>query len=409
MPGVTDASPVRKSGILIGRVVTVELLDEGAALVTAEIDRDRRLFNDEVCRINRTLFGDSVLEFVKVRNWEGVKQEIDASAVLDGIVAPDPIQVVGNLEENLSNAISSVGSTSDRIGGFINKLDYLVGTDDEIRDRKDKISRIIDKTAVTAEAITRLADTANELIGDPEVREKLRASLEQMPELMQETRHAIGRMSQSMDLIDKNLNNVQEFTAILGKQGGETLIRLNQSVDKLDRLMSEVLVFSESLNNSKGTIGQARSQSRTLQQRQPRREKHRGTHPAIEADRQRCEDFLRQDRPSPGSVGRSRGHQTRRRHQEPAPRRTLAAVIYSDSPWNESQAGSVPSGLALGYGSRSRSALRWKTAKAAANPGWELSTRSCGNRIGWRRRRRSWPAQRIGRPPGGSVCCPGRG
>ena len=59
-----------------------------------------------------------------------------------------------------------------------------------------------------------------------------------------------------MDLVDKNLNNVEEFTEILGSQGGETLIRLNQSVDKLDRLMTEVLVFSQSLNDSKGTVGQ---------------------------------------------------------------------------------------------------------------------------------------------------------
>ncbi|NLS95172.1 MAG: MCE family protein [Planctomycetaceae bacterium] len=255
-PGVTDASPVRKSGILIGRVVRVELLDDGGALVTTEIDRDRKLFNDEVCRINRTLFGDSVLEFVKMRDWKGAKEEIDVSLPQDGIVAPDPIQVVGNLEQNLSNAISSVGTTSDRIGAFMNKLDYLVGSDDEIKDRKEKMSRIIDKTADTAEAITRLADTANELIGDPKIREELKATLEQMPELMQETRLAIGRMNQSMDLVDRNLSNVEEFTEILGKQGGETLIRLNESVDKLDRLMSEVLVFSQSLNNSKGTIGQ---------------------------------------------------------------------------------------------------------------------------------------------------------
>ena len=255
-PGVTDASPVRKSGILIGRVVRVELLDDGGALVTTEIDRDRRLFNDEVCRINRTLFGDSVLEFVKMRDWKGAKKEIDVSLPQDGIVAPDPIQVVGNLEQNLSNAISSVGTTSDRIGAFMNKLDYLVGSDDEIKDRKEKMSRIIDKTADTAEAITRLADTANELIGDPKIREELKASLQQMPELMQETRLAIGRMNQSMDLVDRNLSNVEEFTEILGKQGGETLIRLNESVDKLDRLMSEVLVFSQSLNDSKGTIGQ---------------------------------------------------------------------------------------------------------------------------------------------------------
>ena len=96
--------------------MSVELLDEGGALVVTEIDRDRKLFNNEVCRINRTLFGDSVLEFVKARKWDGPVLEIDAAKRLNGIVAPDPIQVVGNLEQNLSQAIGSVGNTSDRIG-----------------------------------------------------------------------------------------------------------------------------------------------------------------------------------------------------------------------------------------------------------------------------------------------------
>lgn len=255
-PGVTGASPVRKSGILIGRVVSVELLDKGGALVTTEIDRDRKIFNDEICRINRTLFGDSVLEFVKARDWKGPIHEIDITKRLTGIVAPDPIQVVGNLEQNLSNTIGSVGQTSDRIGQFMDKLDALIGSETEILARKKKIDAIIDKTFLTADAITQLADSANALIGDPVIREDLKATFQQMPELMAETRQAVGRINQSMDLVDKNLNNVEEFTSILGKQGGDAIIRLNGSVDKLDRLMSEVLVFTEGLNNSKGTIGQ---------------------------------------------------------------------------------------------------------------------------------------------------------
>lgn len=255
-PGVSDASPVRKSGILIGRVVKVQLLDEGGALVTTEIDRDRKLFNDEICRINRTLFGDSVLEFVKARKWEGPVEQIDITKRLNGIVAPDPIQVVGNLEQNLSTTISSVGQTSDRIGLFMNKLDLLIGTEQEVALRKERIDAIVEKTFKTADAITRLVDSANALIGDPVIREDLKTTLHQMPELMAETRQAVGRISQSMDLVDKNLSNVEEFTSILGKQGGDAIIRLNGSVDKLDRLMSEVLVFTESLNNSKGTIGQ---------------------------------------------------------------------------------------------------------------------------------------------------------
>ncbi len=248
-PGVSNASPVRKSGILIGRVVKVELLDEGGALVTTEIDRNRKLFNDEVCRINRTLFGDSVLEFVALRDRGGAREEIDVDTMLEGIVAPDPIQVVGNLEQNLSDAISSVGSTSDRIGGFMNKLDLLVGTEAEIQARKAKVDDIIYKTALTADAITQLAGTANELIGDPQVREELKATLAQMPKLMEETRTAVRQVSQ-------NLSNIEEFTEVLGNQGSATLRRLDGNVDKLDGIMSEVLAFSKNLNNSKGTIGQ---------------------------------------------------------------------------------------------------------------------------------------------------------
>ncbi len=40
-PGVRSDTPVKKSGVLIGRVSNVELLDEGGVLVTARIDGDK--------------------------------------------------------------------------------------------------------------------------------------------------------------------------------------------------------------------------------------------------------------------------------------------------------------------------------------------------------------------------------
>jgi len=122
--------------------------------------------------------------------------------------------------------------------------------------RKERVDAIVEKTFETADAIKNLAETANSMLGDPELREQLKSSFAQLPQLMQETRQTIGRMNQTMTLVDRNLVNVEEFTSILGKQGGETILRLNESVSKLDRLMNEALVFSESLNKSQGTIGQ---------------------------------------------------------------------------------------------------------------------------------------------------------
>ncbi len=255
-PGVSDNTPVRKSGILIGRVTRVELLDEGGAEVTAEINRDRKLFNNEVCRINRSLLGDSILEFVHRRDWTGSKQLVEPGATLQGVVAPDPIQVVGALEENITGVMGSVADTSQKLGNFIERLDGLLGSEADLAERKARINAIIDKTYETSDAIRQLAVSSNELLGDPKVRQQLRDTLEQMPLLMKEARQTVARMNQTMNLVDKNLRNVEDFTQALGEQGGDTLARLNQGADKLDRVMGEVLMFSESLNQSKGTIGQ---------------------------------------------------------------------------------------------------------------------------------------------------------
>src|ERR1700722_6178659 len=50
-PGVTADTPVRKSGIRIGRVRNVQFSDDDTGvIVTAEIDHERTLYNDEQCK-----------------------------------------------------------------------------------------------------------------------------------------------------------------------------------------------------------------------------------------------------------------------------------------------------------------------------------------------------------------------
>jgi phospholipid/cholesterol/gamma-HCH transport system substrate-binding protein len=62
-PGVTRGTPIRKSGILIGRVRKVELDDAGGVLITAEIDADRKPAKDDIPRIRQSVLGDSTIDF----------------------------------------------------------------------------------------------------------------------------------------------------------------------------------------------------------------------------------------------------------------------------------------------------------------------------------------------------------
>ena len=58
-----QGSPVRKSGVLIGRVTDIDFAQSGVRL-TLEIDAEVTLRHNEVCEIRTSLLGDAELHFV---------------------------------------------------------------------------------------------------------------------------------------------------------------------------------------------------------------------------------------------------------------------------------------------------------------------------------------------------------
>ena len=65
-PGVTEGTPVRKSGILIGRVSNVRFSDDDTKVeVMVAIQKKFRLHKNEVCRVQSNLLGDASLEFIR--------------------------------------------------------------------------------------------------------------------------------------------------------------------------------------------------------------------------------------------------------------------------------------------------------------------------------------------------------
>lgn len=72
--GVQRGTPVRKSGLLIGRVSDLKLVDDGV-LLTLRINRDVTLTSDETCTLRTSLFGDAELAFVP-RNRQDVGKPV---------------------------------------------------------------------------------------------------------------------------------------------------------------------------------------------------------------------------------------------------------------------------------------------------------------------------------------------
>lgn len=264
-PGVTRDTPVRKSGVLIGRVTDVRLLDQGGVTVTAEIDGHRKLFSDEECYINRSLLGDSVLEFVRKRGEpqppgenarplrtdrpDDDRVQLDGGTRLQGKVVKDPYQVVGNLEGDLSEAIGSVADTSNDLRRLIRTLDELLTTNET------RINGILEDTAGTMRSVKKAVENYEDLAGDPELKAKLRAALEELPQIVDEARQAVGDVKLAVAAANDSLQNVKGFSQSLQTDGTQIMTRLDNGAADLETVMREMVEVSQAVNSREGTLG----------------------------------------------------------------------------------------------------------------------------------------------------------
>ena len=79
-PGVNEGTPIRKSGILIGRVRNVRFADQGGVIVEGEIQHDIKLFHNEVPQVSGSLLGgDVVIQFVRTSAPQPVQPSAPAA------------------------------------------------------------------------------------------------------------------------------------------------------------------------------------------------------------------------------------------------------------------------------------------------------------------------------------------
>ena len=258
-PGVTVQTPVRKNGILIGRVTDVQLLDEGGVVLTAKLDSRRKVLRNEAVRIGTaSLLGDAILEFVPSNLPGGSREEIeDGEFIADGLVASDPLRVLVGLEDKLGGAIRSIEGAGLEVTVLARNLNTIVGNNQE------QFQRVIMKSEQAIDRFRSAMVTVDELVGDPEVRQQIKTTLAGLPQLMREAQttltEARGTLNSFREMstrANKNLANLEQFTTPLAERGDELAEALASSVENVDALLSQLADFSEALNNREGTLGQ---------------------------------------------------------------------------------------------------------------------------------------------------------
>lgn len=287
-PGVTEGTPIRKSGILIGRVHSVRFADQGGVLVQGQIYRSVRLLNSEIPQVSGSLLGgDVVIQFVQRANNtpseplsppDGVEGHVDRDTTtmltggadpppaakplavpspdkeiqdgdyIEGTVAPNAFQVISNMQGELNEAIKALSNAGNEVSKLAGNVNKVLESNDE------QINRIIGETEKAVTTFQQAMANINDVIGDEKVRTNLKAMVEGLPQLLEDSRLTVTTIRTTVEGVDRNLRNLEGFTGPLGERGGEIVERIDHSVGKLDELLGIMSDFGRKLNSGQGSL-----------------------------------------------------------------------------------------------------------------------------------------------------------
>lgn len=250
-PGVGEGTPVRKSGILIGRVSKVRFSEDDSQVeVIVGIQDQYHLRKNEICRVQSNILGDASLEFVRASNAKPTSELYQNGDHLQGRSAAEPTQIISNIQDKFDSTIESVQATSNNLSTASRKLTTTLDTLNGIlEENKSGIKNVVNST-------NDVMGSVQTIIGDKDTQTQLRAAIKEMPQMIADTHDTVLKMRDTIHIVDNNMRNAEAFTKSLGERGPNLINNLENGTQKLDSLVSQMLQFSETLNNSKGTIGQ---------------------------------------------------------------------------------------------------------------------------------------------------------
>jgi phospholipid/cholesterol/gamma-HCH transport system substrate-binding protein len=261
-PGVTKGTPVKKSGILVGRVSDVHFADQDDLFeektgvnVALSIDAGRELRGSELCRVTGNVLGDAVLEFVPGIHGSDRPRGDEHEIIIKegdrmiGYVVKNPIESLASLESDLRTTVRAVGNAGENFGRLSQQISSVLSNND------DQIGRIINKAESALDDLQRAANSANNIFADREIQEGLKRTLKNVPEALDELRGTLSSVKNAAVSAEENLTNLQKFTGPLGENGNAIADSLQSSVGKLEELLDDVGEFTHALNKSEGSLG----------------------------------------------------------------------------------------------------------------------------------------------------------
>jgi len=275
-PGVTQNTPIRRNGILIGRVGSVRSEDDHVEIIM-RINDSAGVYQKEICSIGTDSFlGDAAIEIVPVGKDERGEKLKDGEAMQLVSVRRNPMEIVDvaiNLENDIADtllAIRMAGFSIQEAGigvkDITERVQGALGENNgEFRQLLTNFKETSEKAKLALDNFNRIFEGIYEVVGDEDFKTRLRESVQKLPEIFDElritvsdTRETINSFREISGSAKTNLNNFEAFTESLRDNGPEILEQVNTSLKKVDEVIAEVKKFSGSLakfQTGEGTVG----------------------------------------------------------------------------------------------------------------------------------------------------------
>ncbi len=248
-PGVAPETPVRRRGILIGRVADVVDTDEGA-LITVEIEENKHVKTNEIVRIQTSLIGDAVLEFTPAGPPANAQIVQPGMGPVRGMYNPSPLDLVANLQGDLKQTIQALGQAGGEVAILAERLNQVLGGQDI-----ERLDRLFVSAETALNNIGSVMANLDDVLGDEQFKAELKSGLAELPGLVSEAKVIAEALERAVTSADQNLINLQGLTEPLGERGPEITDAIETGVDNLSELLGEAALLAKNINSSDGTIG----------------------------------------------------------------------------------------------------------------------------------------------------------
>ena len=265
-PGVSTNTPIRKNGVLIGRVQDVISGEEDVTVVLNIYD-EVKVYSNEVASIGMDSFlGDAVVEILPLpaaERGDPLKPDQELTRVS---VKRNPLEVLDvalNLENKIWDTLDAIEQGGQAVTNFSLKLDTMMGEKGgDLQEAVRQFTLTNQRVQAASESLEAFFGELNGYVGDDQVKADVKKTISQLPAITNSIVTTMDATKQTITKVGNNasqrLSELQPLTVQLGEQGPAIVADINKKIQNLDGLfagLEDAAQTLKKLQTSQGTVG----------------------------------------------------------------------------------------------------------------------------------------------------------